>query len=376
MKPLVTALVCAYNDENTIGIVLQGLKRLTYAPLQIVVIDDASTDKTPEIISQFDVTCIRNDVNRGLGHNLNLGFEKAQGEYLAVIQSDCEIRDSDWLDQMLEFMQADIGVVVSQRQIDDFASLPSGARFFNAVAPQDLKNSTGQPLEQRYCRGKADLYRISLLHELGGWNRTFFTAGEDTDLSIRIHKLGYRILLHPKASIHYLFSGRQASIAGSLKKAFLYGKTAFPLYHLYRYDGIQARTYLATLLSLVSLLLPQYARLIAGLFLFFYSWFCGIQTRGTRIPFGLLAFIASILLTVLHFSIKLPSLFTIPAAAVATAGTAYIIYLAAKNSMRNLAKGEKAVRLPATLLFCMIWRMISGAGYLAGALKNYENPSN
>ena len=268
MNAPVTVLVCAYNDESTIGIVLQALAQLTYSPLEILVINDASTDRTAQIAQQFPVTLINNETNRGLGFNLNLGLSRAKGEYLAVVQSDCEVLGANWLDQMVESMKENTAVVVSQRRITDFASLPAGARYFNAVAPQDLQNATGKPVELEYSRGKADLYRTSVLRELNGWNRSFFTAGEDTDLSIRIRQKGQRILLQNSATVRYLFSGRQATVLGALKKAFLYGKTAAMLHHLHGYDGIQARTYLTLLLSIPVLFLPPMARWICGILSF------------------------------------------------------------------------------------------------------------
>ena len=372
MKPPVTILVCAYNDESTIGVVLQALTKLEYAPQEILVIDDASTDRTGEIIRQFDVRLVRNETNRGLGFNLNLGLSLAKGDFLAVVQSDCEVIEGDWLDEMMDLMTNGTGVVVSQREIAHFASLPAGARYFNAVAPQDLLNSSGKPVELQYCRGKADVYRVSLLRDLGGWNRLFFTAGEDTDLSIRIRSKNQKILLHPKATVRYLFSARQASSVGSLKKAFLYGKTAAPLYQLYRYDGIQSRSYLTTLLAILTLFLPIIGRWIFGTFLFLYSFTCRIQTKESKgVPFGALAVFASIPLLVLHLQRKTADFSMIPAGSLATAGVAYLAYLSAKNTFSNYRKGERAGNLPATFLFCIGWRLVSGSGYLYGMVERF-----
>jgi glycosyltransferase involved in cell wall biosynthesis len=372
MGPPVTVLVCTYNDESTIHIVLRALTRLTYQPLEIIVINDASTDQTADQIGKFSVTAIHNPVNRGLGFNLNLGLSMSKGEYLAVVQSDCEVIGPNWLDQMLEQMTDGIGVVVSQREISNFALLPAGARFFNAVAPQDLKNQSGEAMELKYCRGKADLYRTPVLRELNGWSQSFLTAGEDTDLSIRLREKGYKILLHPNATVRYLFSRRQASVRGSLKKAFLYGKTAAPLYHLHHYDGIQARTYMVILLSLLILPLPPSAGWILGIFLFLYSFTCRIQTKTSReIPFALLAFFASIPLIVLNLQRKTADFSMIPAGSLAIAGFTYLVYLSVKNTIRNYRKGESAGNLPATFLFCASWRLISGAGYIFGALERF-----
>ncbi|HSP06602.1 MAG TPA: glycosyltransferase family 2 protein [Acidobacteriota bacterium] len=371
MKPLVTVLVCTYNDENTIGTVLRAITNLAYKPLEVLVINDASTDRTREIVEQFQVLAVHNPANRGLGYNQNLGLELAKGDCLALVQSDCEVLGADWLDRMAELMTGNTAVVVSQRQIDGFASLPAGARLFNAVAPQDLLNTTAAPVELQYCRGKADLYRTDALRELGGWSRSFFTAGEDTDLSIRLRRCGYRIVLHPTASVRYLFSGRQVSVRGALLKAYLYGKTAFPLYHRHAYDGIQARTYVVLLLSAALLPLPFPGNAVAGAALLVYSLTCRIQSSGTHsVPYAVLAFIASAPLLVLSFFIQRPELAAVPLLALTVAGTAYTLYLAGKNTARNYRKGERAGRLPGTLLFCVSWRLLSGVGYLAGAWES------
>lgn len=368
MKSTVTVLVPAYNDENTIEVVLQALTRLTYRPVEIVVIDDASTDGTSGIVRRLPVTAIRNNANRGLGYNLNAGLQRCESEFLAVVQSDCEVIGEDWLDRMLEPMaDPQVGVVVSQREIQDFSRLPAGARLFNAVVPQDLLNKTGrlQPLE--YCRGKADLYRVSLLRELGGWDSAFFTAGEDTDLSIRLKQKQAKILLHPEAKIRYLFSGRQNTVGGALKKALLYGKTAAVLYRKHRYDGIQSRTYLLILLASVSLLLPF--PLLTGIALLLWSFTCRVQTaRSKGFPFG----ISAVILAVLYSSRctgPWQECGSVPALAIVFAGIAYTVYLSLKNTFRNYRRGELWWRLPATILFCFSWRLLSGAGYLAGVFS-------
>lgn len=370
MNPLITVVVCTYNDESTIASILDAISRLTYRPVEVVVINDASTDHTAEIIRAHAVTIIDNPKNMGLGYNQNLGLSVAKGEYMVLLQSDCEILQADWLEQLTQLMADNVAVVVSQREIHNFAGLSSGARLFNAVAPQDLSNSTGVPIEQQYCRGKADLYRVSVLRELGGWNRGFFTAGEDTDLSIRIRKMGYRILLHPNAKVRYLFSGRQVSVSGAFQKALLYGSVAYPLYKLHRYDGIQSRTYAHVILAGVAALLPGPFNGIFGTLLLANSFTCNISSVSIRgVSLGLLSLIACVPLVMLNSAHSLRGILQSVPGGILLAGSAYTGYLAAKNTFRNYRKGEKLHRLPGTFMFCIVWRLASGVGYLAGAVK-------
>ncbi len=53
--PLVSVIVPCYNEEETINLCIESLLSQTYKPLEIIVVDDASTDKTPEIISRYAV---------------------------------------------------------------------------------------------------------------------------------------------------------------------------------------------------------------------------------------------------------------------------------------------------------------------------------
>ena len=373
MAPSITLVVCTYNDETTIQIVLDSISRLTYNPLEVIVINDASTDRTGEIVRTFAVKQVENPKNMGLGYNQNLGLSLTKSEYMVLLQSDCEILQTDWLEQMIQLMTDDVAVVVSQREIHNFAELSAGARLFNAVAPQDLINTTTSPVDQQYCRGKADLYRVSVLRELGGWNRDFFTAGEDTDLSIKIRKLGHRIILHPTAKVKYLFSGRQASVSGGLAKALLYGSVAYPLYKLHRYDGIQSRTYAHMILAGIAWLFPFPFDGILGALILANSFTCSISSAAVRnVSFGMLSLIACVPFVMLNSPHGLRGVLQSIPAGILLAGSAYTGYLAAKNTFRNYGKGEKLHRLPGTFLFCIAWRLVSGIGYLAGAMKGFK----
>jgi GT2 family glycosyltransferase len=373
MASSITLVVCTYNDESTIQLVLDSIARLTYKPLEVIVINDASTDHTAEIVSKYAVRQIENPKNMGLGYNQNLGLSLTKSEYMVLLQSDCEILQNDWLEQMIQLMTDDVAVVVSQREIHKFAELSAGARLFNAVAPQDLLNATNKSIDQQYCRGKADLYRVSILREIGGWDRDFFTAGEDTDLSIKIRKLGHRIVLHPTAKVKYLFSGRQVSITGGLTKAFLYGSVAYPLYKLHRYDGIQSRTYAHMILAAIVWLLPFPFDGILGALILANSFTCSISSTAVRgVSFGVLSLIACVPFVMLNSPHGLRGVMQSIPAGILLAGSAYTGYLAAKNTFRNYGKGEKLHRLPGTFLFCIAWRLVSGIGYLAGAMKGFS----
>ena len=87
----ISVIIPAYNEENSIGevigrtiAVMESLKR----PYEIIVVDDGSTDKTPEIASKYKVTVLLNRRNMGKGYALRRGIEHAKGQIIVTLDSD------------------------------------------------------------------------------------------------------------------------------------------------------------------------------------------------------------------------------------------------------------------------------------------------
>jgi glycosyltransferase involved in cell wall biosynthesis len=95
-RPLITFLVVAYRQEQFIREALAGALAQTYAPLEIILSDDCSPDRTFEIIQEMaaayhgshTLVLNRNDRNLGLGSHINRLMELARGEYIVVAAGD------------------------------------------------------------------------------------------------------------------------------------------------------------------------------------------------------------------------------------------------------------------------------------------------
>lgn len=245
-KLFASIIICAYNDEQNIEKVVRSALAQRYPQKEVIVIDDHSSDNTLKVLKKLKgIKIIAHKKNRGLAYSMTDGAKQAKGKIIVTLQSDCVIRGENWLNYMVApFRDPEVGVVVSQRIILDKSELSNGASFFNAVCRQELLNRLGKIVVIDYARGKADAYCKELLVKLNYWNyEKYFVAGEDVDISEKIKALGKKILLHPRAEIEYLFSGRQNTISSGLKKAFTYGKAGVPLYHIYKYNGLRSRIY-------------------------------------------------------------------------------------------------------------------------------------
>ena len=127
-SPLVTIVMIAYNEARYLREIMPSVLAQTYADFEVVLIDNGSTDETPEVVAGFSDPRIRAFRNENLGLSLgyNVGVEKARGKWIAL--SNC---DDLWyprkLEKQVEAMKNErVGVVFSQVDLiaDNDAPVP------------------------------------------------------------------------------------------------------------------------------------------------------------------------------------------------------------------------------------------------------------
>ena len=94
-KPVISVIIPAYNVESYIGDCLLSLIKQTFKDIELIVINDGSTDKTGEIIKLFEKdkrVKVITQQNKGVSEARNAGLNIAQSEYIGFIDSD------DWVD--------------------------------------------------------------------------------------------------------------------------------------------------------------------------------------------------------------------------------------------------------------------------------------
>jgi glycosyltransferase involved in cell wall biosynthesis len=90
-NPVVSVVIPAYNEEKTIGNVIEETIQIMDSlglPYEIIVVDDGSTDSTKEEASRYKVTVLSNGRNQGKGYALRKGFQHAQGNIIITIDAD------------------------------------------------------------------------------------------------------------------------------------------------------------------------------------------------------------------------------------------------------------------------------------------------
>lgn len=93
----VSVIMAAYNAEDTIEMALESIPDTP--EVEIIVVDDGSTDKTAQIVRTFGrAKLVKHDKNYGLGTALNTGIDESQGEYLVMLDADDDFYPNPFLD--------------------------------------------------------------------------------------------------------------------------------------------------------------------------------------------------------------------------------------------------------------------------------------
>jgi mycofactocin system glycosyltransferase len=213
---------------------LNSLELLDYPEdkIEVIVVDDGSTDSTAQVIQTFKIKAIHLTHTRGASACRNLAVKEAKGELMGFTDSDC-VAHPNWLKELVPYFEEEkVGIVggyvsnfyyrsALDRYEDTKSSLNMGRHPFGA---EDGKSSTAYvPSCNLIIRKKAFL-------EAGGF-REDLNVGEDVDLCWRVRKLGYHLLYLPQGEVKHK---HRNDVMPMLKRRFDYGTSEAILYSRHR----------------------------------------------------------------------------------------------------------------------------------------------
>ena len=202
-EPTVTILIPAHNEEKVIGRLLQRITELTYPKdkLQVIVINDASSDQTGVIADDYKnkypfIEVLNRDKNKGgkgKASAMNDGFSKSTGEIVLCFDADY-YPQKDIVEKLArEFIDPKVGavqgrVVVLNEPQNIITRLVALERIGGYRVDQEARGDLGLIVQ---FGGTVGGFRSSLLKNLHGWDES--VLAEDTDLTFRIYLAGSRI---------------------------------------------------------------------------------------------------------------------------------------------------------------------------------------
>ena len=119
--PLVSVLMSVHNDARFVAEAVQSVLGQTFTDLELIAVDDASTDATPEVLGRVEderLRVLRNDERSGLAASLNRGMDASEAPYLARLDSD-DVARPDRLERQLARIRADPRVAVVGSAVRD-----------------------------------------------------------------------------------------------------------------------------------------------------------------------------------------------------------------------------------------------------------------
>jgi GT2 family glycosyltransferase len=214
--PRASIIIPVFNKAEFTFQCLRSLAReLDADDAEIIIVNNASTDETAELLARFGETLrvVSNNENRGFVDACNQGAQAARGQYLVFLNNDAVVLPG-WLDELIQTVEADesIGAVGSIFLYPDGRIQEAGAIIWRDGAafhhgwggsPDDPRYAFARDVD--YCSGASLLIRRDLFERLGGFDRRYAPAYyEDADLCFGVRASGFRVRYQPLSRVlHY-----------------------------------------------------------------------------------------------------------------------------------------------------------------------------
>jgi len=252
--PKVSIIIPAYNEEETLGKLLDSLMKLNYPKkkLEVIVVDDGSTDRTGEIVKKFKRVKLIKGRHKGVGAARNLGWKKSKNDIILFLDADMKVT-TNYVKEIIK--------------------------------PLDKPRVAGCDHEEKLLNKKSLISRLLYLRKVPGWKRnplvlrsvkkeilkevkgidSEYGYFDDQVLGIKILERGYIIVRSKKAKVWHR---EPESLKDLWRQSRWIGKSI-----IFSFKGYKKMALKRILFPLLCASLPIY---LIFLFLAFPFWFLGI----------------------------------------------------------------------------------------------------
>ena len=202
-RPLVTVLVPTFNGAPYLREALDSILAQSYPHMEIILLDDFSSDDTPEIAAEYTdrITYFRQSRNMGIYDNVNVGIEMARGDLIATYHAD-DIYLPDIVEREVAYLEAhpDVGAVFTSNILVD----AENREYYRNVFPEDVRGEL--PLDyptvlnallkykNKFLICPTAMVRTAIHRELGNYRQDRYRNTSDLEMWLRIAR-HYRIAI-------------------------------------------------------------------------------------------------------------------------------------------------------------------------------------
>jgi len=211
-KPLVSVIISARNEEEVIGRLLKSIKRQAYKNIEVIVVDDNSTDRTYAISRRFTPLVFSKKARTERSSSRNLGVRNSKGKYLLVLDADMELTPG--------VVSACVDIMKKEKKIGGIVvpEVSVANTFWEKVKAHERSFYS---LEGDMDIEAARFFSRRAFNEIGGYDETV-TGPEDWLLPETMLKLGYKITRVNNSFLYH--HERIPTLISLAKKKFYYAK--------------------------------------------------------------------------------------------------------------------------------------------------------
>jgi GT2 family glycosyltransferase len=221
--PKVSVVVATYNGARTLKACLESLARLNYPDYEVVLVDDGSTDNTPQIVAEFAEKAgpffrFLRQANEGLSAARNTGIAAATGEVVAFTDDDCRA-DEDWLHYLVgDLLRGDFAGIGGHNFLPTDDSPVAAAVMASPGGPAHVMLNDR---EAEHVPGCNMAFWKHALVEISGFDPIFTKAGDDVDVCWRLQERGRHLGFSPAGVVWHC---RRSTVPAYFKQQSGYGE--------------------------------------------------------------------------------------------------------------------------------------------------------
>ena len=215
-QPLISIIVLNYNAGELLLNCINSIKKSTYQNLEIIVVDNISTDKSQEICKEKypDIKLIQNKKNFGYCEGNNIGIREAKGDFLVILNPDT-IVEPNWINELIS-AHNEFGdglyqpKILSLNEENTIQSTGNMLHIFGFGFARDKGNKVIERKEEiekvGYASGTCLFTTRKVLDKIGLLDEFLFLYHDDLDLGWRGAQIGINSFYVPKSKIYHVES--------------------------------------------------------------------------------------------------------------------------------------------------------------------------
>jgi len=213
MQDLVSIVIVNWNGEKWLKKCLESLAMQIYKNIEIIFVDNASTDGSINFVKQFypKIKIVINQKNLGFAGGNNIGVMNATGKYILLLNNDTTV-NNDFLSILVDYLEKNIDVGIVQPKIyltrekgllDATGSFLTKTGFLKHTG-FEIDHGQHNTIQQIFsAKGACILIRKEVIEKVGLFDDDYFAYFEETDFCWRTWLAGYKIIFLPQSIIYH-----------------------------------------------------------------------------------------------------------------------------------------------------------------------------